>query len=165
MKKKNIFLLTLGYLGGIAVAMKYSKKNATETKKALEKSDSFLDVFIDNVVSIHKDVLKFFEQKIVTDDNKKLLEDYKQKALDEVEKFKVEANKKVEELKEKGVSKKDELEKEIKDIYDKRQEYFDKAKELGEEYADEAVAKGKEYLNEGRKRLDIAFEEMKKKIK
>lgn len=165
MKKKNIFLLALGYLGGIAIAMKYSKKNATETKKALEKSDSFLDVFIENVVSIHKDVFKFFEQKIITDENWKTLDEYKQKAFNEVETFKKEANKRMEELKDKWISKKEEIEKEIKDIYEKRQEYFDKAKELWEDYADEAVAKWKDYLNEGRKRLDIAFEEMKKKIK
>jgi predicted outer membrane protein len=80
--------------------MKYSKKNAAETKKEIDKSGSFVDTFIDNVISIHKEMLSFFEQKIVTEDNKKMVEDYKKKALNEVEAFKKEANKKLEELKE-----------------------------------------------------------------
>lgn len=165
MKKKNLCLLVLGYLGGIAIAMKYSKKNATETKKAIEKSGNFWDVFVENIVSIHKEIYTYFEQKISSEENRKLLEDYKNKAIEEVEKFKKEAQNKLEELKEKWISKKTEVEKELKKIYDNRQKYLDKAMELGEEYADEALEKTKEYLAEWRKRLDSAFDEMKKKVK
>jgi predicted outer membrane protein len=101
MKKKNIILLTLGYLGGIAIAMKFSKKNAVETKKSLEKNPNFWDHFVENVVSIHKEVFRFFEEKAMSDDNMKLLEEYKGKAKSEVEKFKKEAESRIEELKEK----------------------------------------------------------------
>lgn len=165
MKKKNLCLLALGYLGGIAVAMKYSKKNATETKKAIEKSGNFWDVFVDNVVSIHKEIYSYFEQKISSEENKKLIEEYKNKAIEEVEKFKKEATSKLEELKKAWISKKWELEKELKKIYDDRQKYLDKALELWEEYADEAVIIGKKYLDEWKKKLDKAFEDIKKKVK
>ncbi len=165
MRRKWLCMIWLGYIAWLAIAMKFSKKNATDTKKQVEKTWSFFGVFLENFVSIHKDIFKHFEQKIVTDENKQLVEEYKKKALDEVEKFKSEANRKIEELKDKWVKKKTEIEKEIIGIYEKRQQYFDKAKELWEEYADEALELWKEYLNEWRKRLDKAFEDIKKKLK
>lgn len=165
MKKKNIILIALGYVGWLAIAMKYNKKNSQEIKKSIEKTWSFVDVFIENFISIHKELFHYFEQKIVTEDNIKILEEYKQKAISEVESFKNEAMNKLEDLKEKWIQKKADIEKEIKVIYEKRQEYFDKAKVVWEDYTSDVVSKWKEYLNEWRVRLDKAFEEIKNKIK
>ncbi len=164
MRKKNLILLALGYLWGIAVAMKFSQKNAAETKKSLEKNPQFFDVFLENVINMHKDIYKYFEGRALSDENLKTLEEYKARARKEVENFKKDAEKKVEELKEKWIKKKEDIEKELRIIYDKRQEYFDEAKDSAEDYMEEGIEMAKEYLQDWRKRLDKAFEDMKKKI-
>lgn len=165
MSKKPLCLLALWYISWIAIAMKFSKKNAQETKKAVEKNWSFFDAFVDNFIGIHKDIFKFFEQKIATEENIKLFEEYKKKALDEVDNFKKEATLKIEELKEKWVTAWQEIEKELKKIYNERQKYIDKAKELWEEYKDEATQKWKEYLAMWQEKLEETWEEIKKKLK
>ncbi|EKE27866.1 MAG: hypothetical protein ACD_3C00142G0022 [uncultured bacterium (gcode 4)] len=164
MRKKNIILLALGYLWGIAVAMKFSQKNATETKKSLENNPNFFDVFVENVVSMHKDIYKYFEQRALSDENMKRLDEYKARAKKEVDSFKKEAEKKMEELKKQWIKKKDEVEKELRKIYDRRQEYFDETKDTAEEYMEEGVELAKEYLQDWRKKLEKAFEDIKKKI-
>lgn len=152
-----------GYLWGIALSMKYSKKSQQETKKALEKNWNFLEVFVDNVIDMHKDIYKYFEQKFTSKESKELIEEYKKKALDEVNAFKKEAVEKLEELRWKWVVKKTEIEKELKAIYEKRQEYFNIAKDAWEECMEEWIEMAKKYLQDWRKRLDKAFEDMKKK--
>jgi len=86
--------------------MKYSKKNATDIQKSVEKSWSFFDVFVKNVTAIHKDIFCYFEQRVLSEENKKLVEEYKTKAIKEVEEFRKDALKKIEELKKEGIIKK-----------------------------------------------------------
>lgn len=156
MKKKNIILLALGYLGGLAIATKYSKKNSIEVNKELSenKDKKFFDVFIENVIDIHKQFVNYIEVSIKTEENMKKIEDLKSKVIDEVEQFKKEAIEKTEELKQKWIQKKEEIEKEIATIYEKRQEYLNKAK-------DNSLT----YIEDWKKKLEKVFDEIKEKIK
>lgn len=154
MKKKNIILLALGYLGGLAIATKYSKKNAEQTNKELNENKKFFDIFVDNVVDIHKQILSFIEVSVKTEENIKRVDDIKIKIKDEVELFKKEALEKIEELKEKWIQKKEEIEKELIQIYEKRQEYINKARETSVSY-----------IEDWRQKLEKVFDEIKEKIK
>lgn len=165
MRKKGLLMLALWYLWWIAIAMKYSKKNASETKKSVEKTWSFFDVFVENVAAIHKDIFCYLEQKIGTEENKKLIKEYKEKTLAEIEKFKKEATVKIEELKKEWIIKKAEIEKELKKIYNEREEYLDKALDIGKEYSDDLFIIAKKYLDDWKAKLDKEYKKIKAKIK
>ncbi len=164
-KKKSLFLLALGYIGGIAIALKFHKKTATSLKEELSKTDKKCEVFWKHIIQIHRDL--FFEAKevIVSPENMKKLEKYKEKLLAHVDEFKDDATEKIEELKKKGLMKKEEIEQEIQKLYDRRIELVEQVKEKSSDLIDNALAQGKGYLEEAKERLQEAFEELKNSLK
>lgn len=164
MKNRKMCILALWYVAGIAIAMRFWKKDAMKAEK-WSKWNGFFDLLVDNIIHIHKNLYNYFEQKVATDENKATLLEYKEKITSEIESFKTDALAKVEEMKAMWITKKWEIEKELVEIYKKRQEYLDSAKIKWEQLLDEAVAKSREYADEWKKLLENTFEEIKKKVK
>ncbi len=50
----KLFTLVAGYIAGLAIAMKYRKDNGTSKLDSLNPMRSKLDIFIDEVVDIHR---------------------------------------------------------------------------------------------------------------
>ena len=161
-KKKSLLLLGIGYLGGIAVALKYHKKTAASLKEELAKTDKKCGVFWKHIVQIHRDLFTEAKEAALSPENMEKLEAYKQKLLVHVDEFRKDADAKIADLKQKGIQKKDELEVELKKLYDRRVELLDQAKTKGSELLTEAVEHGKKYFEEAKVKLHEAFEELKK---
>lgn len=159
MKNKNLFTLWLWYLAWIAVASKFFKKNKTK------KYDSKLEEFGDNLVQIHKDFFSFINESTLTDENKKLLNEYKDKVLAQIELFKKEAKDMAIDLKAKWITKKDEIEKELKEIYKKRSEYIDEIKVQWEDLYEEVKDAVLEFVKDSKDKLKETYKEAKAKLK
>lgn len=164
-KKKSLFLLALGYVGGLAIALKYHKKTADSLKEELSKTDKKCEVFWKHIVQIHKSFFAETKEVILSPENMEKLQKYKEKLLVHVDEFKVDAVKKIEELKKKGLVKKEEIEKEIQKLYDRRIELVEQVKEKSSDLIDSALVQGKNYLEEAKSRLEEAFEELKNNLK
>ncbi|MBP8016672.1 hypothetical protein KAZ01_01570 [Candidatus Gracilibacteria bacterium] len=154
MKNKNLFLLGIGYLAGMTIFMKFNKKTHEEIEKEIKKAENPFNIFVENFIQIHKDFFDFLKNQLASKENIKLFNKYKTNLIKEVDKFKKDAEKKIEELKKMGINKKDELEKELEKIYEKRVEYFD-----------EFMGWGEDQIIEGKKLLQKAFQDLKKKVK
>lgn len=164
-KKKTLFLLGLGYLGGLAIALKYHKKTATSLREELAKTDKKCLVFWKHIVQIHQDLFAELKSTALSPENMEKLRQYKDKLLVHVEEFREDAMVKMEELKKKGVAKREEIEKELKKLYEHRMELLEGVKEKGLHLLDDAKVHGKEYFDEAKEKLAEAFEEFKKSLK
>jgi len=165
LKKKSLILLGLGYLGGIAVALKFHKKTAESLKNELSQTDKKCEVFWKHIVQIHKSLFSEAKEVVLSPENMEKLNEYKAKLLKEVESFRHEAEVKMEEWKKKGLTKKADIEKELKKIYDNRLELLEQAKQKGEHLLDDALEHGKKAYEEAKNRLHDVLEEIKKEVK
>lgn len=164
MKKGNVFLLAAGYLAGLAVAMKFNPKTAKDLEGELATSSDKYKTFGQNIVDIHKHLFDAVETSVFSEENKKRVEEYKQKFLVELEGFQQDAEVKMQEWKDKGMDKKDEMEKELKSLYARRVELMDQAKEKGVGLLDDAKDGSEKMLEDGKKVANRVFEEAKKRL-
>jgi hypothetical protein len=163
--KKSLFLITLGYLGGIAVALKFHKKTADSLKTELAHTDKKCNVFWKHIVQIHRTLFAEAKEAVLTPENMEKLKEYKEKLFSEVQEFQKEVMVKMEEWEKKGLTKTMDIEKELKKIYDNRVDLLEQAKKKGEVLLEDALGQGKKVYEEAMVRLQDAFQEIKKEIK
>ena len=89
-------MLVAGYLGGIAMALNFSKKSKS-TKKPLTGDD-----YAKSIVDLHKSAFDSLKEKYLTDEVKTTLDDKKKEVLEHVAGFRVEALAKFDEIKGEG---------------------------------------------------------------
>jgi len=159
MKNRNLFTLWLWYIAWIAIASRFFKKDKSK------KYSSKVEEFGDNFVQIHKDFFSFINESAMTEENKKLLNEYKDKVLAQIELFKKEAKDVAADLKAKWITKKDEIEKELKVIYNKRAEYIDEIKVQWEDLYEEVKEAVLEFVKDSKEKLKETYKETKAKLK
>jgi molecular chaperone DnaK (HSP70) len=165
LKKKSLILLGLGYLGGMAIALKFHKKTAESLKQELSQTDKKCEVFWKHIVQIHKALFMEAKGVVLSPENMEKLKEYKAKLLAEVEEFRKEAEAKMKEWEKKGLMKTMDIEKELKKIYDNRMILLEQAKQKGEHLIEDALEHGKKAYEEAKNRLHDALEEIKKEVK
>ena len=158
MKHKGLLVLWVGYLTWVLVATKFLKKDKNK------KFESKMDEFQSDVIQVHKDLFKFLDKNFLTEDNKKLVNEYKEKIYKEVEDFKVDSEKYLEELKEKWIGKKDEIEAELKKIYEKRIDDIEKIKKQAWNIYGDIKNIILEVIDESREKIEETYNDTKKKI-
>lgn len=129
LKKKSLILLGLGYLGGMAIALKFHKKTAESLKNELSQTDKKCEVFWKHIAQIHRALFAEAKEVVLSPENMEKLKEYKAKLITEVDAFRKEAEVKMKEWEKKGVTKKADVEKELKKIYDNRMELLEQAKQ------------------------------------
>ncbi|EKE26594.1 MAG: hypothetical protein ACD_4C00234G0002 [uncultured bacterium (gcode 4)] len=159
MKNKNLFILWLWYLTWVAIATKFIKK---DNKKKFENK---FEEFKSDFVQVHKDLYNYLNENLLTEENKKIINEYKQKIYKEVDLFKADAEKYISDLKEKWEWKKDELEKELKKIYEKRMDYLEKIKTQAYDLYDEVKEAVLEKVEEVEEKMKETYSETKNKTK
>lgn len=159
MKNKNLITLWLWYLAGIAIASKFFKKDKSK------KYNSSVEEFGDNFVQIHKNFFSFINDSAMTDENKKILNEYKDKVLAQIELFKKEAKDVAMDLKKKWIVKKDEIEAELHKIYEKRADYIDEIKVQWEDLYEEVKEAVLEFVKGSKAKLKETYKETKAKLK
>lgn len=165
LKKKSLLLLGIGYLGGMAIALKFHKKTAESLKNELATADNKCEVFWKHVVQIHKSLFAEAKGVVLSPENMEKLKEYKAKLLSEVDAFRKEAEAKMKEWEKKGMTKTADIEKELKKIYDNRVELLEQAKKKGEHLLEDALEHGKLAYEEAKNRLHDALQEIKNEMK
>lgn len=159
MKNKGLIALWIGYITWIVIASKFIKK---DKKKKFENK---IDELKADFVQVHKDFFEYLEKKLLSEENKKTVEEYQKKIEKEVEDFKKEASGYLESIKEKWISKKDEIEKDIHLIYEKRMEYIEKLKNQASILYEDIKDAILETIEESKEKIENTYKETKKKIK
>ncbi|MDD2487304.1 MAG: hypothetical protein PHS92_02970 [Candidatus Gracilibacteria bacterium] len=159
MRNRNLCMLGVGYLAGILIATKFIKKD----KK--KKFDSKFEELKSDIVQVHKDLFNYLNDNLSTEENKKILNEYKEKISKEVESFRLEAEKFIEELKDKGITKKDDIEKELSAVYEKRMDYIENIKKQAGDLYHEVKDIIMEVVDESKGKIEETYKDTKKKIK
>ena len=175
MKKWNIFLLWAGYLAWLLIALKFNKKSPEDLDKDFAPSEDRYNTIGKNLLSIHKNLFETTQEALFSSENKKLIAEYKERFLLEIDMFRKESEIKLEEWKKKGFEKKDDVELDIRDLYDRRLELLEQAKQKGLKLLEETREDGADMIEEGKnvanrvfdqakKQLDAMYADMKKKL-
>jgi hypothetical protein len=159
-----MFLLGAGYLAGLIVALKFNKKSPATLEKDFAAGDEKYSTIGKNLLDIHKNLFETTQEALFSPENKKLIEEYKEKFLVEVEMFRKESEIKLEEWKQKGFEKKDEIEEEALDIYSRRLELLEQAKEKGLKLLEETREDGIDIIEEGKNIANRVFEKAKEQL-
>lgn len=164
MKKGNMFLLGAGYLAWLLIALKFNKKSPEDLDKDFASSEDRYNTIGKNLLSIHKNLFESTQEALFSSDNKKLIEEYKERFLVELDMFRKESEVKLEEWKKKGFEKKDEVESELRDLYSRRMELLEQAKQKGLKLLEETREDGTDMIEEGKKVANRVFDQAKKQL-
>jgi hypothetical protein len=164
MKKGNMFLLGAGYLAGLLVALKFNKKSIEDLEKDFSPSDDRCNTIGKNLLSIHKNLFESTQEALFSAENKKLISEYKERFLVELDAFKNESEVQLTELKKKGFEKKDEVESELRDLYSRRVELLEQVKQKGLKLLEETREDGMDMMEEGKKITNRVFDQAKKQL-
>lgn len=159
-----MFLLGAGYLAGLLVALKFNKKSPEDLKKDFAPSDERYNAIGKNLLLIHKNLFETTQEALFSPENKKLIAEYKERFLVELDMFRKESEIKLEEWKKKGFEKKDEMESELQDLYNRRMELLEQAKKKGLKLLEETREDGADMLEEGKKVTNRVFDQAKKQL-
>lgn len=157
MLKKNIFLLIVWYLVGGLVASIYSKRNPSDFKKDLEdkkaKGEWEFKLILNNFIEIHSNLIEDIKVKILTDENKAMFNEKKDKILAIVDSYKDRWIELIEELKVKGKDYVLKASKELEKLYLEKKQEIEWFKWIAPEK-----------IQEIKNSLKKVFEEIKEKI-
>lgn len=156
-------MLGAGYLAGLLIALKYNKKSPTSLEKDMAGEDK-LNVIGKNLLDIHKNIFESAHDAMFSPENKKIIADYKEQFLSELESFKKEAGAELTKLTEKGSTTKEEMETRLQDLYDSRMELLEKAKKKGVALMADAKAEGMDLVEEGKKVSNRVYDQAKKQL-
>lgn len=163
--KKGLFTLLAGYAAGLAIAMKYRKENGESKLESTDSSKSKLDIFIDEVVDIHKTAFEDIKGVVLTTfDDVHDLDSLKEKVTSLVEWFTSEVEAKIEELQSQGEEKKTEAIALLDSYYESKKEHIDQAKIKALSFAGVAHDTLDSLLGEARTKLDEAYAKLKTKL-
>lgn len=126
MKKTNIVLLSLGYLAGLVVALKFSKDGKGKNLEALAQ----------DIKKVHSTLWTEGEKKILSQENREKIAEMKAQALSEITDFKDTAEKELKALVEKGELKSEELMDEAAKLYDRRSQIIEDLMKEGMKFAE-----------------------------
>lgn len=105
MKKGNAFLLGAGYLAGLLVALRFNKKSPADLEKDFSQGEDRYNSIGKNLLDIHKNLFETTQDMLFSPENKKIIADYKERFLIELDMFRKESEIKLEEWKKKGFEK------------------------------------------------------------
>lgn len=159
-----MILLGAGYLAGLLVALRFNKKSPADLEKDFAPGEDRYNTIGQNLLSIHKNLFDMAEESVFSSGNKKLIKEYKEKLLIELDMFRKESEIKLEEWKQKGFQKKDEVELNLRDLYNKRAELLEQAKKKGLELLEETREDGTSAIEEGKKLASQVFDQAKKQL-
>ena len=117
-----------------------------------------------NLLAIHKNLFETTQDMLFSPENKKIIAEYKEQFLGELEAFRKESEVKLEEWKKKGFDKKDEIEAEIMDLYARRMELLEEAKDKGLKLLEETREDGADMIEEGKKVTNRVYDQAKKQL-
>jgi hypothetical protein len=156
-------LLGAGYLAGLLVALKFNKKSPTSLEKDMAGDDK-LNAIGKNLLDIHKNIFESAQDAVFSPENKKIIADYKEQFLTELEAFKKEAGAELTKLTDKGSATKEEMEARIQEIYESRLELLEKAKKKGVALMTDAKDEGMDLVEEGKKVSNRVYDQAKKQL-
>lgn len=159
-----MFLIGAGYLAGLLVALKFNKKSPATLEKDFAAGDAKYSTIGRNLLDIHKNLFETTQESLFSPENKKIIEEYKERFLMELNTFQEESEMKLEEWKKKGFEKKDELEADLLDLYDRRMELLEQAKQKGLKLLEETREDGTDVIEEGKKVTSRVFDQAKKQL-
>lgn len=159
-----MFLLGAGYLAWLLVALKFNKKAPEDLEKDFTSSKDRCNAIGKNLLDIHKNLFETAQDAIFSAENKKIIAEYKERFLVELDMFRKESEIKLEEWRKKGFEKKDEVEKELQNLYDRRMELLEQAKKKGLKLLEETREDGMDIFEEGKKVANRVFSQAKKQL-
>ena len=155
---KKTLLLAGAYIAGTVITTLFSDKKWKKVREEIEQASwdtkKIKSIIIDNFIETHKNLLDSLKQKVVNEENKKLLNEKISQAKSLVEEYKLEWEKLLEELKEKWASYADTAKEKLEKLYEEKKETISSLNKQ----APEKIKEAKNYLLE-------KFEEVKQKIK
>lgn len=154
MKSKNIFLVGLGYLAGLAVALKFSKDGKKKDLNTLTKEAK----------TIHKNLWNEAEKSFFSEEVQEKLTNLKVQALLEIKKFQKEAQPILLKLKKKGEWKIEEIEKALEKLYEERREILEMLFQEGKEHLSEAMEEWSDTAKKLEKKIQTVGKEVKKDL-
>ncbi len=159
-----MFLLGAGYIAGLLIALKFNKKSPEDLEKDFGATDDRYNTIGKNLLSIHKNLFETTQEFLFSQENKKLIAEYKERFLSELDMFRKESEVVLEEWKKKWYEKKDEVEIDIRDIYNRRMELLEQVKQKWLQLLEETRTDGADILEEGRKLANRTFDQAKKQL-
>ena len=166
MKKTNIVLLSLGYLAGLVVALKFSKDGKGKNLEALAQ----------DIKKVHTTLWTEGEKKVLSLENREKIAEMKAQALSEITEFKNTAESELKSLVEKGELKSEELMTEAAKLYDRRSQIIDDLLQEGMKFAESTKSEGEDVAQKLMQKvatvkkdltndLNDAYKSLKKKLK
>lgn len=159
-----MFLLGAGYLAWLLIALKFNKKSPTTLEKDFASGDEKYSAIGKNLLDIHKNLFETTQEVLFSPENKKLIGEYKERFLIELDVFRKESEVKLEEWKKKGFDKKDEVEADLLDLYNRRMELLEQTKKKGLKLLEETREDGMDMIEEGKKVTNRVFDQAKKQL-
>ncbi len=159
-----MFLLGAGYLAGLLIALKFNKKSPATLEKDFSAGDEKYSAIGKNLLDIHKNLFETAQETLFSPENKKLIAEYKERFLVELDMFRKESEIKLEEWKKKGFDKKDEVEADLQGLYNRRMELLEQAKKKGLKLLEETREDGADMIEEGKKVTNRVFDQAKKQL-
>lgn len=160
---KGLFTVALGYVAGLAVAMKYRKESGQS--KLDQENGSRLDAFLDEVVDIHRSAFRDVSTRVDTFlDGVENLDDLRAKIQPMIEKLPEELEAKFGSIARISQEKRDEAKAYLDEIYARKQEHLETAKEKASHFADIAHDQATTLLADSKKKLDTSYRSLKKKL-
>ncbi len=150
MKKSNVFLLGIGYVAGLLVALKFTKDGKGKD----------LSTLTEDIKKVHSTLWTEAEKKVLSPENRERVAELKAQALVEITAFKKTAEKELKALAKKSNLKKDELMDEAQKLYDRRAEIIEDLMNEGEKFAESAKSESEDVA----KRLSKKVETVKKDL-
>ena len=162
---KKFMTLLAGYAAGMAVAMKYRKNAGTSKLDNTDPNKSKLDIFIDEVVDIHKTAFADIKNAVtVTFEEVDDFDSLKAKVATLIDDFGVELDTTIAELKVQGGTKKEELLAFADKAYNDREAMLEQAKTKALSFADVAHDTLDSWFMDSRKKLNTSYKKMRTRI-
>ncbi|MBP6981235.1 hypothetical protein KBB25_00450 [Candidatus Gracilibacteria bacterium] len=156
--------LALGYVAGLAIATKY-KQSTSKSKKPLDPTKSKLDLFIDEMVDVHKEAFTDIKNTVNTSfEDVNDFETLKVKMSTLVDSFTDEFESQLSEISGSADEKKDQALTWLEAIYEKYKSTLLSAKKKGEEFVSEGVENADDLVSKAETEIEKKYTSTKKKL-
>lgn len=160
----RLITLALGYVAGLAIATKY-KQSTSKLDTPLDPTKSKLDLFIDEMVDLHKEAFTDIKNTVNTSfEDVKDFETLKIKVSSLVDSFSDEFESRLSEISGSADEKKDQALTWLETIYEKYKSTLLSAKQKGEELVSDSVENAEEVVSKAETEIEKKYTSTKKKL-
>lgn len=160
----RLITLALGYVAGLAIATKY-KQSTSKSKKPLDPTKSKLDLFIDEMVDLHKEAFTDIKNTVNTSfEDVKDFETLKVKVSSLVDSFTDEFESQLSGISGSAEEKKTQALTWLETLYKKYKSSLLSAKQKGEEFVSEGVENTEDFVSKAEIEIEKKYTSTKKKL-